>query len=209
MFASSYDVDVTNGGLELDQGMGLVVSVRRARLALGAEVHIVTNGTLVAVADNVVIARAVIVVAQRAIAAYSDVGQSAGDRANVGRLEWLVDRNEPMAGMNKLGRLVAGRAIVPVRALKALVPNTADVLLTAIADSVVELVAARSKTALHLRLGTSPGYHRGKGVLGVMSVAILGKADLAKIEVVTCLAMDKFGLRQVLNAAVAGAQSSL
>lgn len=87
--------------------------------------------------------------------------------------------------------------------------NAADVLVTAIANSVVKLVAARSETALDVRLRTSPWYKRGKGVLGVMPVAILGKANLAKIEVITCLAMDKFGLGQVLNAAVAGAQSSL
>jgi hypothetical protein len=108
MLAGSRDVDVTNGGLELDQGVGLVVSVGGARLALSAEVHIVTNSALVAVANNVGIARAVVVVAQRAIAAYPDVSKSARDVANVGRLEWLIDRNEAVIGMDERSRLVAG-----------------------------------------------------------------------------------------------------
>ena len=87
--------------------------------------------------------------------------------------------------------------------------NAADVLLTAIADSVVKLVAARSETATYVCLQAGPGHKRGKGMLGVMSVAILGEASLAEVKVVTCLAVNEFGLGQVCNAAVAGAQGHL
>ena len=99
MLAGSSDVDITNGGLELDQGVGLVVGVGWACLAISAEVHIIADSALVAVPDNV--RNAITVVAQRAIAAYSDMSKSARDRAHVRRLEGLVNRDEAMVGMDE------------------------------------------------------------------------------------------------------------
>jgi hypothetical protein len=46
---------MTNGGLELDQGVSLVVRVIRAGLAACAKVNIVAHGALVANAEDVAV----------------------------------------------------------------------------------------------------------------------------------------------------------
>lgn len=50
---SASDTDGTDGSLELNQGMGLVVSVTRAGLAIGAEIQVVADSTLVSNATDV------------------------------------------------------------------------------------------------------------------------------------------------------------
>jgi len=50
---SASDTDGTDGSLELNQGMCLVVSVTRAGLAIGAEIQVVANSTLVSSATDI------------------------------------------------------------------------------------------------------------------------------------------------------------
>jgi len=45
--------DVTNGGLEFDEGVGLIMRVRGASFAASTEVGIVTNSALVTVSLNI------------------------------------------------------------------------------------------------------------------------------------------------------------
>jgi hypothetical protein len=53
MIADRSDRHVTDGCLELDKRVGLVVRIRRAGLAAGTEIGVVANGALVAVTLDV------------------------------------------------------------------------------------------------------------------------------------------------------------
>jgi hypothetical protein len=53
IFSESGHSDIADWSLELDQGVGAVVNKLRKGLAVGAEVSVVTNGTLVTISSDV------------------------------------------------------------------------------------------------------------------------------------------------------------
>jgi hypothetical protein len=67
MISKSGDADVADRSLELDQRMSSVVWVRRASLAAGTEVGIMTDSALISVTLNVGLAT-IVLIAKRAIA---------------------------------------------------------------------------------------------------------------------------------------------
>jgi len=107
-------------------------------LAGRTEVRIRAHGTLVSDASNVRNDR--VGLAKRSIAADTLVD---GAVAKAGRLgKRLIDGCESVASV--LGRRVANTlaAVVPIGAIEALVANSADELVTVIADGVMSLVTA-------------------------------------------------------------------
>jgi hypothetical protein len=102
MVAEGSDRDVTNRCLELDERMSLVVRVGRASLAVGTEISIVADSTLVPVPSDVRLST-IAWVAKWSITVNADVPcvtviwtREAG---KVGKR--LIDRNKSMARVNK------------------------------------------------------------------------------------------------------------
>lgn len=112
--------------LELDQRVSLVVFIGRAGFTVGAEVEIVTNGTLVADTTNIG-RRSLRGTAQGTVTANAIVNGMCNIRSvEIG--ERLVDSSEAMAGVHKVRVLDTFSAIVPVGAVETLVANASDVL---------------------------------------------------------------------------------
>lgn len=114
--------DTTNRGLKLDQGVSAVVSVSRKSLAIGAEVNIITDGTLVADTSDVALSR--FVLAKRTITEDTVVDLI------LTRLlrDSLVKRSESVTRVGVGCVLNALRAIVPVGTRETLVANADNVL---------------------------------------------------------------------------------
>jgi len=53
MFARGSNVNIAYRGLELDEGVGLVMVIGRARFAARAEIRIIADSTLVAITNDV------------------------------------------------------------------------------------------------------------------------------------------------------------
>lgn len=147
MITSGCDVHTADHSLELDERMSFVVKVRRASLATGTEVCIVTYGTLVAVSNDV----RRLVAAKRSITVDAVVS-SLAKVSSTGVANWFIDWNEAMSRVDKTGVDNACRAVVPVRAVKAFVTDTEDVLVTTIANSMVTRIAAWLKKSLGKRI---------------------------------------------------------
>lgn len=194
--------------LELDERVGLVVAVVGVGFARLAEIGIVADSTLVPIANNVGNALAG-GRAQRTIAANANMGRPAGGAVvkPSHKLERLTDWNEPVPNMRARGVFHALVAVVPVGAVQALVTNTSDGVLTPIADGVMHLATASIEAGSNLWLKTSAFNSWNEGMLGVMSVTVLGEAGSAKVKVVTGSAMNKLDLGQILDAAVASANA--
>jgi len=94
----SLDCDTTNGSLELDKRMGLVVLVRRMRFTVAAKVVVWADSTLVADAGDVCLVVGTSA-AKRTIAENANVTGFVGNWESKG----LVDRYE---AMSMLGGLV-------------------------------------------------------------------------------------------------------
>lgn len=109
--------------LELDQRVRLVVLGGGVGLAVGAEVDVVADGALVANATDV---RALANRAKRPVAADADMRGLGSYAAEV--TQRLVDGYEAMVGVHEARVRDAGTAVIPVRAVQALVANTCDVL---------------------------------------------------------------------------------
>lgn len=124
--------DTTNWSLKLDQGVSAVVSVGRESLAIGAEVNVITDGTLVTDTGDVALSR--FVLAERTIAEDTVVNLI------LTRLlpNSLVKRSESVTRVAVGCVLNALRAIVPVGARETLVAN---------ADNVLGLILAHSMKA--------------------------------------------------------------
>jgi len=199
---------MSDGRLELDERVGLVVAVVGVGFARLAEIGIVADSTLVPIANNVgnVLAGGR---AQRTIAANANMGRPAGGAVVKAshKLERLIDWNEPVTNMRDRGVLHALVAVVPVGAVQALVTNASDGVLTSIADGVVHLATASIETGSNLGIEASSFNSWSEGMLGVMSVTVLGEAGSAKVKVVTGSAMNKLSLGQILDAAVASANA--
>jgi len=170
----------------------------------------VADCALVAVADDVSGALAGRR-AERTIATDADVGRAVeGADASVGcQLQGLIDRHEAVARVDEAAVLVAGRAVVPVRAVQALVTDSLDLDIASVADSAVLLVAASGQAPRNLKLKASPLNSSHEGMLGMMTVAILGKASSAKIKVIACSAVDELILRELLHTTVAGTDAGI
>jgi hypothetical protein len=139
-FTSGGDTNVANRCLELDQRVGLVVREGRAGFAIGAEVRIVADSTLVSNTSDII----VLSHTKRTVAADAIMNGSAVT-SNAWLAERLIDRNEAVVGVHKASVEDAVSAVVPVRAVEALVADASDELFAAIADGVVDLVPARRK----------------------------------------------------------------
>jgi len=188
VFAHSRNADVADWGLELDQRVSAVVLVARRCFAICAEVHIIADGALVA--DTLDVGRSSLVLAKRAIAVDAVVAL-VGD-ARLGYR--LIDGHEAVHGVVEASTLDALGAVIPVRAVQALVTHTVDVLVAAIAKSGMTDVTASS--AEEVRKRSNLGL-RGSGLEGVgRMVTMLGSnvAGQAKIEVVASYASDKLAL---------------
>jgi hypothetical protein len=194
------DADVADRRLELDQGMSVVVLVGGVCLAIGTEIRIVADGALVA--DTLNVGSIILVLAQRAIAVDPAVAGSPG-RAH---REGIVNGDEAVMRVRRAGLLDALGAVVPVRAVQALVADTIDVLvmlaesdhwngatylLATIADGVVANVASGLAEDLGERRDGRVVGSRSKGVAGMMAVPVLDMALDAEVVVVAGLARDK------------------
>jgi len=96
----SLDSDTTNGSLELDERMGLVVLVRRMRFTTAAKVVVWADSTLVADAGDVCLVVGTSV-AERTIAENANMTRFVGNWQS----KRLVDRYE---AVSMLGGLVLG-----------------------------------------------------------------------------------------------------
>ena len=110
-----------------------------------------------------------------------------------------------MVGVDETRVLDAVLAVIPVGAVEALVTDTSDILVTTIADGVMDHIAARCKASRDGRLERSTLNSGNESVLGVVAMLILSKAVLAEVEIFTSSAVKEFLLRELFNAAVAGA----
>jgi hypothetical protein len=192
VLASSGNTDVANRRLELDEGMGLVVLVGRASLAVCAEVKVMADSTLVANASDV---GGIVLVAgaQGSIAANTHVHRlSTSVRMNIS--ERLIDGRKAVVGVDEGSVDNAFRAVIPIWAVQALVADASDVLVTAITNSVVSLVSTSSHLDGNVvwHIGTCNG--RDKGMLGVVAMSILGETSLAEVEILAGGAMEELGL---------------
>lgn len=109
--------------------------------------------------------------------------------------EWLVDWNKPMAWVDELSIGNAIVAIIPIRAVKTLMTDTIDVLVTAVTDSLVRDIAARIKKGLRKWLQNGLCNSWCKCMLWVVTMLGLLMAWNAKIEVLTVDAGNEAGLR--------------
>jgi hypothetical protein len=186
--------------LELNQGMSLVVSVNGAGLAVGTKVQIIADSTFVSGATDVIGVR-LASGAKRSVAANANMDGRWCTSPDIS--EWLIDRRKSVARVDDLHRLDASRTVVPVRTVEALVTDTCDVLVAAIANGVVHMVTAWAHLGCNMMGHFGSLDSGGKSVLGVMAVLVLSEAWLAEIEVFADGAMKKLGLRVFLHTAVA------
>jgi hypothetical protein len=173
--------------------------VQRAALTVGTIVAIIADRTLVASATDVGWV-GFVASTQRAIAADAHMN---GRHLMDGR-KLLVNRNEAVSWVSNVLGLDAFGAIVPIGAVEALVTNTNNILIAAIADSKVLLATAGGHLGLNMARHLSALDGRREAMHGMMAVGILGEARLAQIIVLTSVAVKELVLRKLLDTAVAG-----
>ena len=98
--------------------------------------------------------------------------------------------------MDEVGIWHADGAKVPVWAIKALVPNTVDVLVASITDSVMASVTTWSKEGLGNHVEVSILNSRSKSMLWVVTMLDQDVARNAKIKVITGSTGDKVFLAE-------------
>lgn len=192
MLPTSCHTDMADRSLELDQGVSLVVGSGGISFAVGAEVKVIADSALVTNSTNV--GRVGIVTgAQGTVTADTNVNRRRASPANVG--ESFISRHETVAWVSEVAVLVAIRAVVPVRAVQTLVTDTCNVLVAAIAESVMDLVTARAHLDSNVvgHLGSLDS--SDETMHGVVTMSVLGKARLAEVKILTSGAVKKFGLR--------------
>jgi hypothetical protein len=180
--------------------MSLVVRVNGAGLAVGTEVQIIADSTFVSSATDVIGVR-LASGAERSVAANAHMDGCWCASTDIS--EWLIDRRKSVARVDDLHRLDASRTVIPVRTVEALVTDTCDVLVAAIANGVVYMVTAWAHLGCNMMGHLGSLDSGGKSVLGVMAVLVLSEAWLAEIEVFADCAMKKLSLRVFLHTAVA------
>jgi len=195
MVACCCDIYTTDHSLELDQRVSFIVQVGRASLATSTEVGIVAYSTLVAVSNNI----RRLVVAERSIAVDTIVSRLA-KLSGTGIADWFINGYKAMAGVDETRIDNACRTIVPVWAIEALVTDTKDILVTAIADGMVARIAARLEKSLCKRIQGHVFNSRGKGMLWIVAMLKTHVTRNTEIKVITGSASDKAFLGKLLNA---------
>lgn len=102
--------------------MSAIVSILGVNFTFGTKIHVIANRTLVTNASNE--PRSWLIFAQRAITEYTKVHFVRLRRFGYGG----VKRSKPMSRVGSRCREMALRAIIPVRACKAFVTHTGDML---------------------------------------------------------------------------------
>lgn len=133
MISLGGNANVANWSLELDSWVGWVVSAGWMGLTSGTEVSVMADSTLVASSLDVSVV--VLILANWTIAVNTEMlwlyNQWQETRTS------LVDLNKSMTCVNKASILDAAVAVIPVWTVDALVTNTMDVIVAAIANGVV------------------------------------------------------------------------
>ena len=129
--------------------------------------------------------------------------QNTGRTTNATIEKRLVDINEAVVRVDEGGILVALSAVVPVGAVKTLVANTADILVAAVTNSIVDHITPRRQVSSDRGFQDGAWYGGGKPMLGVVAMLAFDEAAFAEIVIVTGRAVDKLHFREFLNAAVA------
>lgn len=186
MVAHRRNANIADRGLELDKRVGPVVDVGWAGLAAGTEISVIADSALIAVAADVQRLRGT----QRPITVNTVVESGIRNRACVVDNR-LVDRDEAVAWVDELRIWNAGLAVVPVWAVKALVTNTIDVLVTTITDSLVRNIASRVEKCLGKGLQFGVRRCWCKRMLWVVAMLDLVMAWNAEIKVITIHASDE------------------
>ena len=103
----------------------------------------------------------------------------------------LVDGNEAVAWVDELRIWNAGLAVIPVWAVKTLVANTIDVLVTAVTDGLVRNIASRVEECLGegLQFGIGRCWH--KRVLWVVAMLDLVVAWNTEVKVLAVHTRDE------------------
>lgn len=175
--------------------MRFIVEIGWTSFATGAEVGIMAYGTLISVSNNI----RGLVAAERPIAVDAIVA-SLAKLSSTGIADWFVNGDKAMAGVDEAGIDNAGRAIVPVGAVEALVTDTKDVLVTTITDGMVARVAAWLEKSLGKRIQGHIFNSRSKGMLWVVAMLKTHVTRNAEIKIITGSASDKAFLGKLLNA---------
>lgn len=113
-----------------------------------------------------------------------------------------------MVGVNKAGALNALSAVVPVGAVKALVANTRDVLIAAVADGHVHAVPAGSHLDADVVRHQSARNGRSEGMHGVMAMRVGREAGLTEVKIIAFLAVEELSLGKFMETSVTGAHKS-
>jgi hypothetical protein len=169
--AQGCDTNIADGCLELDERVSSVVKIRWASFTAGTEIGIVAHGTLVSITLDISlnnIAR----VAKRSVAIDAVVTGLAcvGSRHRSGVIERFVNWHESVTRMNETCVGNAGSAEVPIWAIKALVADTIDILVTTVANSVVTNVAAWSEKSFGNQIKVRILDSRLKCMIGVVAM---------------------------------------
>jgi hypothetical protein len=176
-----------------------VVVVAGQSLARRAEVRVVAHSALVADTRDVWLVN--LIPAKRTVA----VNARMASEHRLGLGDRVVDGREAVASMLERSLSNARAAVVPVWAVQALVADTKDSLVAAIADGVVANMTARGKGNLGGDAEDSALGGRLEAVRGVVAVLVGGVARDAQVEVIASCASDKLVLRQNIHAVVASA----
>jgi hypothetical protein len=118
----------------------------------------------------------------------------------------LVNRYEAMTGVDELGVLETVRAVIPVWAIQALVADTIDKFVAAIADSIVTNVPARIAEEIGQSREDSLGCGRLEGMAGMVAMFVANMASQAKVVIVASDASNEFLFGQNRDTAVASAR---
>lgn len=198
MITHCRNADATDWSLDLDHRVGLVVQVGWASLTAGTEVGIMADSTLVTVTLDV---RA-LVLAKWAITEDTLVILFASQHWVRKR---IVNRDEAVALVDEWSAPEASAAVVPVWAVEALVTNTEDGLVTAIAHGLMSDVAAWLEhscyTIVHTGTQALSGWR--ESMLWVVTMLVGDMALNAEIEIWTVAAGNEAVLSSLNQARVA------
>src|SRR5579862_1042225 len=112
--------DILDRGLEFDQRVRPVMVIDRASFAIGTKVRIIAHGTLVPIPDDV--RPSIFVLTERPIAIDTVVFPA----ESYGSFDRFVDGYEAVSWVYVASIRDALRAVIPVRAVEALVTNSID-----------------------------------------------------------------------------------
>jgi len=179
--------------------MGPVVIIEWRRLAVCAEVQIITDSTLVTIAED----EKHVILTQRTITADASVnGFMTTLRSNVDR---FIDWNKSMPRVALASGGGAGSTVIPIWATEALVANANDSRVTAITDGVVTSATARSEQSCTYNVERSILRCWCESVHRVVTMFLGNMARKTDIIVFTGRAGHEALLWEGCNAAVASA----